>query len=142
MGESLFLCIMSQWSLVMTTLNLTIGWLAILAGLLSGATIGLFFFKDEWLGGYSSWRRRMIRLAHISMVGTGLLNIAYALSVPALSFKSPTPIAGMLFIAGAIAMPTVCLLSAWRIAWRHLFAIPVLCLVIATTDVVLKGLFP
>jgi len=126
----------------MMTLNLAIGWLAILAGLLSGAVIGLFFSKDKWLGGYMSWRRRMVRLAHISMIGTGLLNIAFALSIPAMSLNPPTPVVGMLFIAGAIAMPTVCLLSAWRMAWRHLFAIPVLCLVIATTDVVLKGLFP
>ena len=125
----------------MATLNLTIGWLVILAGLLSGAAIGMFFYRDQWFGGHASWRRRMVRLAHISMVGTGLLNIAYALSVPALALDPPPRVAGVLLLAGAFAMPTVCLLSAWRTAWRHLFAIPVLCLVIATTEVALKGLF-
>ena len=60
--------------------NLLIGWVAIPGGLLAGAAIGLFFEKDDWAGGYGSWRRRMLRLTHISMVGTGLLFVwAYLL---------------------------------------------------------------
>jgi hypothetical protein len=32
---------------------------------------------------------------------------------------------GWLLLAGAIAMPLTCFLSAWNIAFRHLFFIPV-----------------
>ena len=36
---------------------------------------------------------------------------------------------------GAVTMPLVCLLSAWRKAMRHLFFIPVACLVLAVARV-------
>lgn len=30
--------------------------------MLSGITLGLFFHNPQWLGGYGSWQRRMVRL--------------------------------------------------------------------------------
>jgi hypothetical protein len=114
------------------TVNLWVGWLAILVGLLAGAGIGLFFHDETWLGGYASWRRRMLRLAHVALVGTGLLNIAFGL-LPARGGSSPfgPRCASVLFAAGAVAMPLACLLSAWRKEMRHLFFIPVSILVVA-----------
>jgi hypothetical protein len=44
------------------------------------------------------------------------------------------------FVVGAVAMPTVCFLSAWRDSFRHLFFIPVLSLLVATTDLLYRGL--
>jgi hypothetical protein len=123
-------------------INLGVGWVAILAGLLLGAVIGTFFHREDWLGGYSSWPRRMLRLTHISLVGTGLLNLAFALSADALNIAPPPRVASILFIVGAATMPTVCALSAWRPAFRHLFFIPVLSLVVATADLVYRGLWP
>ncbi len=64
-----------------TMVNFYVGWIAILTGLVAGAAIGMFFHRDDWLEGYGSWRRRMLRLMHISLVGTGLLNLAFALSL-------------------------------------------------------------
>ena len=52
-------------------LHLVIAWVAILVGLLSGTVIGQFFHREEWLGGYHSWRRRMVRLGHVAFLGTG-----------------------------------------------------------------------
>jgi hypothetical protein len=121
---------------------LHIGWIAILAGLVAGALIGMFFYREEWLGGYGSWRRRMLRLTHISLVGTGLLNVAFAVSVEYLQLDSIPYVAAVLFIAGAASMPLVCALSAWRIAFRQLFFIPVLSLIIATAHLVYRGLLP
>jgi hypothetical protein len=123
-------------------INLVVGWVAILAGLLLGAVIGTFFHRADWLGGYGSWPRRMLRLTHISLVGTGLLNLAFALSVNALSMGQPPRLASILFIAGAATMPTVCALSAWRPVFRHLFFIPVASLLIATAEVVYRGFWP
>ena len=125
----------------MALVNLYTAWIAILLGLIAGAVIGMFFHREAWLDGYGSWRRRMLRLAHISLVGTGLLNLAFALSCDSLGIVPPPPIASGLFLVGAVAMPTVCLLSAWRPAARHLFFIPVVSLVLATVDFIYRGLF-
>jgi hypothetical protein len=120
-------------------INLLVGWIAILIGLLAGAGIGMFFQNDAWLGGYASWRRRMLRLTHISLVGTGLLNLAFALSAGALHLDPPPLLGSVLLVVGAATMPSVCALSAWRSAARHLFFIPVLSLVIATADILYWG---
>ena len=119
----------------MISLNLALGWLAVLAGLVSGAGIGLFFHREEWLGGYASWTRRMLRLAHVSLVGTGLLNVAFALTAGALAPAPPPRLASALFVVGALTMPTVCVLAAWRPALRHAFFVPVASLIVATLDV-------
>lgn len=113
-------------------LNLCAGWIAVLAGLIGGAAIGLFFHDEAWLGGYGTWRRRMVRLAHISLLGTGLLNLAFALSCAALRIEPYPRSASLLFLAGMLSMPSVCALSAWRDGFRRLFFIPVLSLVGAT----------
>jgi len=124
----------------MALANLYVGWIAILIGLVSGAGIGTFFHREAWLGGYGSWRRRMLRLVHVSLVGTGLLNLAFALSSQSLGMDPAPPVASVLFIVGAVTMPTVCLLSAWRPSARRLFFIPVLSLVVATADFIGGGL--
>jgi hypothetical protein len=121
-------------------INLAVGWSAILAGLLLGAGIGMFFHGETWLGGYASWRRRMLRLTHISLVGTGLLNLAFALSAEALHLDPPPRLGSVLLVVGAVTMPSVCALSAWRSAMRNLFFIPVLSLVIGTADILYWGL--
>jgi hypothetical protein len=118
----------------METANLVVGWMAILAGLLAGAAIGMFFEKEDWAGGYGSWRRRMLRLTHISLVGTGLLNLAFALSARGVNPYPVLPSA--LFVVGAITMPAVCGLSAWRRIFRHLFFVPVLSLIAATAGMI------
>lgn len=122
----------------MVQINLGFGWLAILAGLLSGAIIGIYFHRENWLGGYASWQRRMLRLAHISMVGTGLLNVAFALSSSALKIAAPLRVASILFIVGAVSMPTICALSAFRPNLRNLFLIPVFSLLAAVAAFVYR----
>jgi hypothetical protein len=113
----------------MEVVNFYLGWVFLLAGLLAGALIGMFFHGDDWLGGYGTWRRRMVRLAHVSLVGTGLLNLAFALSVRYLGWEHAPGAAAVLFLVGALSMPSVCLLAAWHKPLRHLFAIPVVSLI-------------
>ncbi len=123
----------------METTNLFVGWAAILGGLLSGSLIGMFFDREDWAGGYDSWRRRMLRLTHISLVGTGLLNLAFAFSVRAVHLDPCPRPASVLFIVGALTMPAVCGLSAWRRVFRHAFFIPVLSLVAAGGDFIYRA---
>ena len=106
------------------TMNLYAAWIGFLCGCITGAVPGLFFHKEMWLDGYASWRRRMIRLAHIAFFGIGLINIAFALPARALDIQTGLTLPAVSLIAGAVAMPSVCYLSAWKKVFRHLFFIP------------------
>ena len=112
----------------MTTINLYAAWIGILLGFLAGAIPGLFFQKENWLGGYSSWPRRMSRLGHISFFGLAFINLTYAASVHVMELQAPNIWPSRLFILGAITMPLVSYLSAYNKGFRHLFFLPVLCL--------------
>jgi hypothetical protein len=112
------------------------GWTLILLAFLSGAAIGLFFHRDEFWGGYDSWRRRLARLGHIAMAALGLLNVTYSLAPPA------GRVAGSALLAGAITMPIVCFLSAWKKPLRHLFFIPVTLLLLAVVLILISGKHP
>ena len=109
-----------------TRIMLLAGWSGMLGGVLSGAILGLFFHNENWMGGYSSFRRRLARLGHISFFGLGFLNLllAFTNQLVALPERAASVAAGAL-IVGAVAMPTCCFLSSWRPSFRHLFALPV-----------------
>jgi hypothetical protein len=105
---------------------LTVVWAGMLLGVVSGAVIGLFFHREDWMGGYGSFRRRLTRLGHISFFGLALVNATFALT----QFMDPlsgtlAPAAWWSFTIGAATMPAVCFLTAWRKPARHLFFIPV-----------------
>jgi hypothetical protein len=70
-------------------INESFGWVWILIGFVSGFLLGLGFHRDDWMGGYGSFRRRLIRLGHISFVGLGILNILFALSTPRVALSEP-----------------------------------------------------
>jgi hypothetical protein len=108
------------------------GWSMVLAGFATGTMLGLFFHREDFLGGYLSFRRRAIRLGHIALVALGILNVLFSLSA------LPTPASSISFLAGGISMPAVCFLTGWKPAFRYLFAIPVIFLVSAVV-LVLRG---
>ena len=126
----------------METINLYAAWIGILAGFTAGAVIGLFFHDDDWAGGYHSWPRRMMRLGHISFFGIAFINLAFTVSVRLLDIKTDLALAVVLFICGAVTMPLICFLSAYKKSFRHLFFIPVLCLLGGTLVFLFKGLLP
>lgn len=113
------------------------GWSLLLAAFITGAILGLFFWREDFMGGYDSWRRRLTRLGHIALAALGVLNMVYGLSpLPAAgSWQANGAAAGL--IVGGIAMPLVCFLSAWKMPLRHLFVIPVAALIAATICVLL-----
>jgi len=106
------------------TINIYTAWIGFLAGCLAGAVAGLFFHKKDWMGGYDSWRRRLVRLAHISFFGIGFLNLAFALTVKYFGIENGLIAPAYLLIIGAVTMPLVCYLSAWKKSFRHIFFIP------------------
>ena len=104
--------------------NLYVAWLSMLLGGVSGALTGLFFYNTDFLGGYTSWRRRMVRLGHIAFFGIGLINLAFALTIKALAITETPQIPSVLLIIAAVTMPLLCYLSAIKPFFRHLFFIP------------------
>lgn len=101
-------------------------WGGMLLGVVSGAVIGLFFHREDWMGGYGSYRRRLARLGHISFFGIALVNATFALTQHLTPLEPAfARVAMAAFITGAVTMPLVCFLTAWRKPWRHLFFLPV-----------------
>jgi hypothetical protein len=68
----------------------------------------------------------MLRLGHIALVALGMMNLLVA---------QPS----LWLVAGGVTMPVVCFLTAWRRCCRHLFVVPVACLVVAVVLVMAGG---
>lgn len=112
--------------------NWYFGWGLLLTGFITGAVIGLFFHRPDFLGGYTAFPRRILRLGHISQAALGMLNIIYGLSPWPAGSLWEAQAASICFIVGGISMPAVCYLTAWKEPFRHLFFIPVTSLILAT----------
>jgi hypothetical protein len=121
-------------------MNALVGWICVNLGFFSGFLLGLGFLKPGFLGGYDAPVRRLLRLGHIALLELGVLNILFALSLPALALARPwESIASWGLIAGAISMPLACVLVAWRRGFYPLFGLPVVSLLLAS-QVVLWGI--
>ena len=110
-------------------INWYFGWSMILSAFVTGAIIGLFFHRDDFLGGYASFSRRILRLGHIALAALGMVNILFGLTPMDPSWRAT--VASIGFIVGGLSMPMVCFLSSWRAGFRHLFFIPVTALIVA-----------
>ena len=120
-------------------LNLALGWIWIVLGFGSGFLLGLGFHKENWLGGYASHTRRMLRLGHISFFGLAAVNLLFYFSTKSLAAAgSSVQWASWLFVIGAVSMPICCALMAWSAKCRLLFSVPVLSLLAAGLLTVLE----
>lgn len=118
-------------------INWYFGWISILLAFVTGAIIGLFFYREDFLGGYTSFRRRILRLGHIAQAALGLMNVVAGNSQ--LAGTDFPALAQWSLIIGGISMPAVCFLSAWRPGFRHLFFIPVVSLITAAIEILRAG---
>jgi len=123
--------------------NAVVGWTLMAFGAISGALIGLGFHRESWAGGYASFRRRLMRLGHISFFGLGILNVLfglYAASLPEMA--GSLSIASWALMVAGCSMPAVCFLAAWKEPFRHLFPIPVLGVLIGVLATIHASLLP
>lgn len=111
--------------------NWYFGWCLVLVAFVTGAGVGLFFHRDDFWGGYDSFRRRIVRLGHIALAALGMMNVLFSYSPWPTSQSWYGLVASTCFIVGGISMPTVCFLSGWHKGFRHLFFIPVTALIVA-----------
>ena len=120
--------------------NWAVGWGLVLAAFVSGAMLGIGWHREDFLGGYGSFRRRVIRLGHIAFAALGLMNVIFSLSPLPTPGTTAAQFASACFIAGGVTMPLVCFLTGWRPAWRHAFFVPVISLIAAVTFTLWGGL--
>jgi len=114
-------------------LNLFIAWLWIWVGIIAGLALGLNFHRENWLGGYTSFKRRMYRLAHISFFGLGAVNLLFWLTMK--TFPTPSSllaVASWALVVGAITMPVCCVLMAHFPKMHLIFSVPVISLLAGT----------
>jgi predicted MFS family arabinose efflux permease len=123
--------------------NLAMAWLWIFLGFASGAALGMGFHREAWLGGYTSHKRRLYRLGHISFFGLALVNLMFYFTARSFAGTSlAAAISSWGFIIGAATMPVCCLITAHKPQARPLFAVPVLSLLGAGALTFLKILNP
>ncbi len=109
--------------------NEIVGWISVLMGLGIGSYMGAKFQREDWLGGYGAFPRRMVRLAHIALVALGMLNIQFGQGVSRLRLSPAlATAASVTFIAAAVLMPTCCLWIAARPRRFEIFVAPIACL--------------
>ena len=114
-------------------INLVVGWASMIAGAVSGALIGLRFHEENWMGGYNSFRRRMVRLGHIAFFGLGIINVLFALTLTAMPVSPAfARVASVGFLIAVATMSACCFLTAWRPSMKALFPIPVAGVLIGT----------
>ena len=124
-------------------INELFGWLWILLGFFSGMLIGLFFAGENWLGGYGSHRRRLIRLAHVAFFGLGAINILFALGAGRINLDPAwMKTASRALILGGVTMPLCCYLMAWNRRLLLIFALPILSLLLGGILIVIGMLRP
>lgn len=115
--------------------NATLGWSLVILGFVWGAVLGLGFQRADYLGGYQSFPRRLLRLGHVACIALGAFNVFWS------SVAADAPGAewgGAAWALGAVLMPTVCALTAWRPAFRHLFFLPVLSVLLGAVNGLLQ----
>src|SRR5262245_19220367 len=110
--------------------NLLLAWIWIVLGFASGLGLGMKFQQADWLGGYTSLKRRLYRLGHISFFGLGAVNLMFHLTVRSFAASTALQIASTALIVGAVTMPLCCGLMAHRPKLQPLFAVPVISLLI------------
>ena len=119
-------------------LNWTFGWALVASAFATGAMVGLFFHREEFLGGYASLRRRLVRLGHIAQAALGMMNVLFSVSTPNTDSMA-VRVASWGFIVGGLTMPLVCFLAAWKPLFRHLFFVPVVALFIGVIQTLRNG---
>lgn len=104
-------------------MSVAIGWWLLAAGFISGAVMGLLAQDENWLEGYGSRRRRLVRLGHIALVALGALNIIWPLTATAAE-STQYGLITTCFVIGGVTMGPICFLSAVSWSNRVAFVVP------------------
>lgn len=108
-------------------INIVFGWCWLFIGILEAMLIGLYAFKSDWLGGYTSLPRRFLRLSHIAFMALSLTNVLYGICIDSVKLTEFLKKSGSYsMIIAAISMPIICTLSIFSNFFQFFFFIPAL----------------
>ena len=113
--------------------NILFGWCWINIGFIMGMVMGMKFKNPDWLGGYASWERRMLRLSHVAFIFLSILNIVYGHELANVQMSETLKQLGsILIIIGAVGIPTIVFISAFYKKILYWLAIPIIALTSST----------
>lgn len=108
-------------------INIIFGWCWLFLGIIGAMWLGLYAFTPDWLGGYISLSRRLLRLAHVAVMALSLTNILYGLCLDRTGLTLRLKrIGSFTMIITAIGMPFACLASIYKSSFEIFFSIPVI----------------
>jgi hypothetical protein len=119
--------------MIMHDCNILVGWAGMTLGALLGMAFGLRAESRGWAGGYGSFQRQALRLAHVAAFALGMINVLYGSSTRGLDLLPPWAVVtgSLAMIVGGLLMPAVCLAAAWKRPLKVLFPLPASCILIA-----------
>ncbi len=103
-----------------------LAWCVMFAGASWGAALGFGFHRDAWLGGYGSFRRRLLRLGHMSCFGLPFVTLFAVQHARSIELGPDVTWGCVALSASMVTMPLTCALTAVEQRWRHFFAVPVI----------------
>ena len=113
--------------------NILFGWCWINIGFIMGMVMGMKFKNPDWLGGYASWERRMLRLSHVAFIFLSILNIVYGHELANVQMSETLKQLGsILIIIGAIGIPTIVFTAAFYKKILYWLAVPIIALTAST----------
>jgi hypothetical protein len=111
--------------------NIIAGWLTMVTGILSGATIGLWAFNGPFPTppghrDYADLPRRMVRLGHIALIALPLINIVYGQYIDMMPLPDEVKFLGSrCMIVCMIGVPLFLFLGSLWTPFKYVEAIPV-----------------
>lgn len=112
-------------------LNIIAGWLTMVLGILSGATIGLWAFAGPFPTppghkDYADLSRRMVRLGHIALVALPLINIVYGQFIDSIPLDHSVKLFGSYcMIVCMVGVPLFLFLGSIWLFFKYVEVIPV-----------------
>lgn len=111
--------------------NRIIGWTSLAMGAVSGLVLGLWSFNGplpspEWIGDYGEVSRRLLRLAHISFFGLGMLNLLLVWELERSGRAMGARAIPFLMNAGNVLMPILLTAAAIYPPLKYLLPLPAL----------------
>ena len=122
-------------------INIAFGWawmcLGFIMGMVMGTRVEQFGVNTlkrgpDWLGGYESVPRRLLRLSHVAFIMLPLLNIVFGQHIDAalVSFEWKRLASGSM-IFGAIGVPLLCLTAAFYRPAKLFLGVPATAVLVA-----------
>ncbi len=118
-------------------LNISLGWFAMVIGIIMGAVIGMYAFAGplpppKTHESYASLPRRMIRLAHIAFVALPMISILYGQHIDAAALSTQSKMIGSYsMIIGMFGVPILLIIASFYNPVKYLEVIPVSAILVA-----------